>query len=137
MRISEARETVVVVYDLKGTLCNKCGKVFEAYDDSVKQFDLPMGYEIFKFDLCYDCIMDIIKTFKIVPTGFKSDPSYTSSYDLDHELHQELFETWKISNEWPDDKDENPYWEEYESLEVGPCETEDYASVILTLVKNN
>jgi len=117
MRIIENVETIVTVQDLKGIVCNKCGDVFNLENiDScpIQQINLYFGYES-KFDnqkwgidLCENCLLDIIKSFKIVPDNFMSDPSYTSSFDTDAVLHQDLFENWKSTNEW-NCEDENPY----------------------------
>ena len=101
-----------------GKICNGCGNVFEPYDEQVKSFESQMGYNVtWKYELCSTCILGIIKTFAIVPENFMSDSNFTSSFDLDHDLHQKLFVEWQETNVW--NCDENPwrdYYENYDEL---------------------
>ena len=115
MRVTENVEQVVVIQELKGIQCNKCGKSFQpSYANSIQQIDLSFGYssefdgQRWSLDLCEHCLLDIIKGCKVVPEGFMIDPSYLSPSDGDHDLHQQNFEDWKISGEWKDDAI-NPY----------------------------
>ena len=112
MRISENVEQTVTVSIPRGTICNRCGEPYSPYDENIHPFNSSLGYsENVGSDLCETCITNIIKTFKIVPTGFMSNlPCYESTYDTDHELHQRLFDEWKLTGiwNWPD---ENPYKE--------------------------
>lgn len=128
MKIVENVEQVVTVEIPKGTICNHCGETFEPYDSKIKSFssDLEESQSV-SAELCEVCLIHIIKGFKIVPTGFMSHlPYYASAYDIDHELHQKLFEEWKISNvwNWPD---ENPY-KEYMPVEDEEYENDFYKS---------
>lgn len=47
-------------------------------------------------DLCIDCLLDIIKTFKYVPNGFMQD----RYLELQSKQHQKVFDNWKQTNEW-------------------------------------
>ena len=128
MRITSARETIVIVDDLEGLVCNCCGKLFKPeQSDLVQHFDLHFGYHS-KFDnkgnwkgeICENCYVAFIKTFKIVPENFMSDPDYISDYDKDHNLHQELFDNWKETDEWPEDENTDCFYsfeENYEETE--------------------
>jgi len=114
MRIAESVQKVMIVEETRGIQCNKCGTVFQPYDEKIKEFNAPLGNSNdVRCDLCDDCLLEIIRTFKVVPTGFMSETGYTSSFETDKELHQNLFEEWKLTNEW-NCEDENPYKEFYE-----------------------
>jgi len=124
MRIFENVETIVVVSELKGVLCNKCGEVFSSHDDKIQSVNTPLGeYGDCKFEMCDKCILKMIKGFAIVPTNFKSNPNYTSSFDLDHTLHQKLFKQWQETNVW--NCDENP-WKDYYSSDNLNQDNESY-----------
>lgn len=91
--------------------CNKCGKEVKVdhekvceWEDDIKGFSLSFGYESsfdgerWSFDLCEDCLVNIIKEFKYVPDGFKKD-----QYDnFTQEEHQKIFDYWKETGEWED-----------------------------------
>lgn len=84
------REYEVVVkkekeLQLKFVTCNKCGKTKKLYGEDYKKaweaeefksFSCSFGYgskfdtENWIFDLCEDCLEDIVNTFKIKPEGF-------------------------------------------------------------------
>jgi len=115
MKITENVE--VIVPKLRGFICNKCGNAFDSHDDNIQSLNTKLGqdYGDCKFELCSNCILEIFKDFLIVPTGFMSDPTFTSSFDLDHDLHQNLFNEWKIINIW--NCDENPYRDYYENYD--------------------
>ena len=53
----------------------------------------------------------------------KSNPQFTSSFDLDHDLHQKLFVEWQETNIW--NCDENP-WQDYYSEGNSDQELESY-----------
>ena len=111
MIITKSVEVTEIKQVPVGKLCNKCGNVFELYDDRIQSSNTPLGeYGNCKSEICDNCWIEFIKSFSIVPTGFMSDPNFTSSFDLDHNLHQQLFNEWKISGEW--NCDENP-WRDY------------------------
>jgi hypothetical protein len=82
------------------TTCNKCAKIVEpeqvdhyvwetfAYEMYVDfKEGSPYERERWKFDLCEECIIELVKSFKIVPEwfNFSKDP-------------QKVFEEWKVSN---------------------------------------
>ncbi|WP_137743412.1 hypothetical protein [Robertmurraya siralis] len=89
-------------------ICNMCGKenIFEENDDSLnddtQHIELHFGYgskfdmERWSFDLCDDCLIEIVKQFKYVPEGFYED----SSLNLTPEEHQKIFDNWKETGEW-------------------------------------
>jgi|GEM_PF-2621711 len=86
-------------------ICNKCGKsIKRSYDEDFKTINLDFGYEssfdgeTWSFDLCDDCLEEMIKTFKYPPSGFKIDNHLL----LDDDMHQRVFEDWKITGEWED-----------------------------------
>jgi hypothetical protein len=117
MRVFENVETVVVVSEEKGIICNKCGKVSAPYSDTMHQIDIRVGqYGNWKFDLCEECLFGVVKEFQTVPQNFMSDPSVIAPFDTDHDLHQQLFENWKITNEW-DCGDTNYYKNYYNEYE--------------------
>jgi len=96
-----------------GKVCNKCGNVFSPHAEDIQPSNTDLGeYGNCKSEICNNCWLEFIRSFSIVPTGFKSSPHFTSSFDLDHELHQSLFKEWQISNVW--NCDENP-WKNYYS----------------------
>jgi len=114
MRVFEKVETVIVEQILVGSLCNKCGKVFSPHAENIKTSITDLGeYGKCVSEICDDCNLEFIKSFLIVPNGFKSSPHFTSSFDLDHELHQTLFKEWQISGIW--NCDENPWKDYYEN----------------------
>lgn len=89
--------------------CNNCGKgvniksdTSEEWTDDIKNFHVDFGYEShfdgekWSFDLCEECLVNLIKQFKHVPDGFKLD-GYS---DLSQEQHQQLFEDWKVDGTW-------------------------------------
>lgn len=91
--------------------CNKCGKRCDlenmefSFDiDMLHEFLVSFGYgssydmESWGFDLCEDCLLELIKTFKIVPEGFRLDEY--SPLDSGGFEHQLTFEDWKNTSEW-------------------------------------
>jgi hypothetical protein len=122
MRITESVEKITFVDELKEIQCNCCGKTFEPNNNefhSMQQINLSFGYESqfdnqkWDIDLCEVCLLKIIKGFKHVPDKFMSDPYHISSFDSDSVLHQQLFDEWKVNQEW-NYEDENPYEEYYQ-----------------------
>ncbi|MBM7598248.1 hypothetical protein JOC34_000605 [Virgibacillus halotolerans] len=94
--------------------CNKCGNSIVANlrdgegnfnQDLYHGIDLRFGYgsnhdlEHWNFDLCEDCLVEFVKTFKHVPSGFYLDTSYLNVED-ESEEHQKLFDHWKKTGEW-------------------------------------
>lgn len=84
-------------------ICNRCGKEvlkfdFEPYQDVVFYWGYGGKFdcEAWRFSLCEDCVLEMIKEFKIVPSGFRID-YYTP---LTKEQHQKTFEDWKKTGEW-------------------------------------
>ena len=95
----------------KTLICNKCGKVkiYDAADLAIyldckhkmNKISLTFDYTSdlngnWEFDLCDDCLLELIKTFKYIPKGFMQD-NYIL---LSDEQYQELFEDWKATGEW-------------------------------------
>jgi len=121
MEITRTEQIVV------GKLCNKCGNVFSSHAENIKTSVTDLGeYGNCKSEICDDCWIEFIRTFSIVPLGFKSNPQFTSSFDLDHDLHQKLFIEWQETNVW--NCDENP-WKDYyseDNLNQGFEEYEEY-----------
>ena len=113
MIITEDVIVETIVKNVVGIQCNKCGGIFEpSCADTTQQFNTSIGYtskypSSFKFDLCEECLTSIIKEFLVVPENFMNQSAYTPAFITDHNLHQSLFDEWKITNEWT--FDDNPY----------------------------
>lgn len=114
MRYYANEQKLVTVSELKGIQCNKCGEIFEPnYDNPTRQFradetNSGVFTSDFQFDLCEKCLIEIVKQFNIVPDNFMRRSGYVPSYIEDGDLHQELFEKWKLTEEWENDGD-NPF----------------------------
>lgn len=105
----------------KNTLvaCNKCGKETTKedcrWDTEYQNIKLSFGYgsghdsENWNFDICEECLITYVKTFKYVPRGFKIDGSLILMQDESDE-HQATFENWKKTGRW--------VWEEFVSIET-------------------
>jgi hypothetical protein len=87
----------------ESVICNKCGKEEvlsgekfqrEVQSNKFQSFDCSFGYgsnydmENWEFDLCEDCLEEIVKSFKIVPDGFGEDNEKISH-------PQSVFDEWK------------------------------------------
>lgn len=104
-------ETVTETKQIGHTsICNRCGKRNEIiqdkhydWEDDIKNFSIGFGYESkfdgenWRFDLCEDCLVSIIKEFKYVPEGFKEDRYNSFSSP---EEHQKVFDHWKETGNW-------------------------------------
>jgi len=124
MIITESVEITRTEQVIVGRLCNKCGNVFSSHAENIKTSNTDLGeYGNCKSEICDDCWIKFIRTFSIVPSGFKSNPQFTSSFDLDHDLHQKLFVEWQETNVW--NCDENP-WRDYYSNGNSDQEFEEY-----------
>lgn len=127
MRITKKVE--ILADEIVGIQCNKCGNWFEPnYTNTTQSFNTEFGegskYETsWDFEMCESCLENLVKTFKVVPSGFMGERSYVPAFITDHDLHQELFEEWKISGEW--NYDDNPYKEFYKEDEVQNSEPSD------------
>lgn len=115
-KVTEEKEIVVN----ESIRCNKCGKekerdfhseYFEDYEEGIwdtefQTFSFGFGYgsrydtEQWSFDLCDDCLTEIVKTFQYVPDGFMLDRSW-NIVENDHE-HQLIFDDWKETGQWED-----------------------------------
>jgi len=125
MIITESVEITRTEQVIVGRLCNKCGNVFSSHAENIKTSNTDLGeYGNCKSEICDDCWIEFIKTFSIVPSGFKSNPQFTSSFDLDHDLHQKLFVEWQETNVW--NCDENPWRDYYENYDELISEEESY-----------
>jgi hypothetical protein len=103
MRYYEKVKKTIEENEPRGIQCNKCGEFFDPSDENIEQVNTTSG----KYDVCKTCQTKIFKGFAIVPEGFMSTtPFYISAYELDHELHQKLFDEWKLTGIW--NWDENP-----------------------------
>lgn len=90
MKIFEKEKVLLVEKEVVSKVtyvCNKCGK--EEVEDTPEQdftvnnkiheFGVNFGYgssfdtEYWRFDLCNDCLMGLVKTFKHEPDGFGED----------------------------------------------------------------
>ncbi|WP_251552389.1 hypothetical protein [Neobacillus muris] len=86
MREYELVEKKVREYELKSVTCNKCGKTKKITSEDYQKeweaaefqsFSCSFGYgskfdmEEWNFDLCEDCLEEIVNSFKIKPEGFK------------------------------------------------------------------
>lgn len=73
------KETTQVVYEDQAIICNKCGKEVDLekandFEENLfHSFKVSFGYgskydlELWSFDLCEDCLLEFIDTFKIKP----------------------------------------------------------------------
>lgn len=116
--ITEERDIVVS----ESVVCNKCGKESIKKEDDhwfgedFQHIHLSFGYgssfesERWSFDLCDGCLIDIVRTFKYVPDGFKQD--YTEVKFVKDP--QKTFEKWKETGEWEEFADYT--YEELEDL---------------------
>lgn len=81
-------------------MCNKCG--CEIPDSINSNFYASFGYgskhdgQEWSFELCENCLEDIIKTFKYIPGGFKENPYI----HIDNEDRQKIFEEYKKTGEF-------------------------------------
>lgn len=113
--VKKKRLTQVTEVTVSETVtCNRCGKSTISVKDE-HNFDIDLyhnvgfsfGYgsnfdmERWSFDICEDCLVDFIKTFKHVPSGFQLDPSIIL-VENESDEHQMLFDHWKKTGEWDD-----------------------------------
>ncbi|WP_440109968.1 hypothetical protein [Paenibacillus sp. QZ-Y1] len=94
-------ETVTEEKDIhESTTCNKCGKLtkYEQVDHYVWEnfaYEFYVNFkegsiyerEKWKFDLCENCVIELVKSFKFVPEWFNFS-----------EKSQEVFEQWKATD---------------------------------------
>ena len=106
MRSYEKDEEIVVNQKLTSISCNKCGTNSsyamngeQLHDmEEFQEFNTSFGYgsrydmERWSFDLCDDCLTELIKSFRIAPNGFGED-SYYAVYP------QAMFNKWKETGE--------------------------------------
>jgi hypothetical protein len=109
-KVTEKKVTMVEEVIIEESICcNKCGKEYKksheeqyCWDAKMQSFSASFGYgskydmEHWQFDLCEDCLVEIIKSFKYVPDGFMQE---TSLYPIEKD-HQKVFELWKNSGTW-------------------------------------
>lgn len=91
--------------------CNKCGKSLKVNENECivddrqnepHEFVCDFGYyssfdgERWNFDLCETCLVELVKSFKLVPDGFMIDRDYIQ---LEKD-HQRIFEKWKSTGKW-------------------------------------
>lgn len=111
MHIIKTKEVEVIKMEsqiVKETkICNKCGKeITPTYSDNFINFFQRFGYEsnfdgeTWDWDICPECLLEWIKTFKYVPDGF-----FQGEYNiLSPEQHQKVFDNWKETDEWEEFK---------------------------------
>ncbi len=69
-KITETREVEII----EEVICNKCGEAIDEYSSYVgARMSCGYGSRIgdgvnISFDICEDCVIEIMKTFKIPPT---------------------------------------------------------------------
>lgn len=102
MRKTVSFETLVNKEKLTEICCNKCGRATKFEDDSDTDYSINeyqtinvgFGYgsrfdmQSWSFELCEDCLVDLLKTFKYSPSGFGQDSYYAYN-------EQQTFEDWK------------------------------------------
>lgn len=102
MRERRTEERITIETVVTNVICNKCKKesINETWGESVFQhIRCSFGYgsdydmENWSFDLCEDCLTDVIKTFEIVPDGWSAD-NYAPF------CPQASFDKWKTTGEW-------------------------------------
>lgn len=92
---------VVEEYHITEVVCNKCGCTSGKLQDDdsyaaneFQEFGTYFGYgsrfdmERWSFDLCEDCLVELIKTFKHSPSGFAQENYFVHNEQL-------TFEKWK------------------------------------------
>lgn len=102
MREYKTIKQTVDVNVLQSVTCNKCGSHSVENDQSCNQeyqtFQTSFGYgsrydmESWRFELCEDCLTELVKSFKYVPDGFGEDSFYAK-------YPQIMFEHWKETGE--------------------------------------
>ena len=81
-------------------VCNKCG--VDIPDSVSGGYDVGFGYgskhdnESWSFELCEDCLLELISTFKHIPKGFYDNP-YIQLSDNEKRV---VFDTWKKTGEF-------------------------------------
>lgn len=103
MREHKKEERTIQETVVTNVICNKCKKesTNETWGKSVfQEFHCSFGYgsqydmETWSFDLCEDCLTDLIKTFEVVPYGWSTD-NYAPPFSP-----QASFDKWKATGEW-------------------------------------
>lgn len=86
----------------KRTICNYSGKIIEINDDNfiennlIHNFSVSFGYgspfdgDTWEFDLTEESLINFIKCFKIMPTGFADGAKYSDK----------VFEEWLETDEY-------------------------------------
>lgn len=107
MRITQEVEITDVTTRLVQVVCNRCGKEFHrregdyCWNARVHQFSVSFGYgsgfdgERWAFDLCEDCLLAVIREFRLVPDGFLEPPVRGCPVD-----RQAAFEHWRATGQW-------------------------------------
>jgi len=81
MKVIESKETIVIEDKLIAVACNKCGEIVDFEQSQPYQsFDITFGYgpddnKNLRFEICDECIKDIVKGFKIEPEVTVNDVS--------------------------------------------------------------
>lgn len=106
MRRVEEKQVISVERQVTSVTCNRCGRTFTPtadqpwWDAAVHEIRVSFGYgsrhdgETWLFDLCEECLLTIIREFRIVPDGFFGNRC------AELERRQAAFEQWKETGEW-------------------------------------
>jgi len=118
------KKVIKEVNEVVAIQCHQCGEYFEP-TSTIQNFKTSIGQSMSAFDfwLCETCLTNIVKGLLVVPENFMNESGYVPTFISDHELHQTLFDEWKITNEW--NYDEDP-WKEYYSSDNSNQEFEEY-----------
>lgn len=104
MREYETKEVLKQEEYVTKIICNRCNNEGQPteFEDEIKNISINFSYEsphdgqTWHFDLCEECIVDIVKQFKHVPEGFKDN-----HYEVfTRKQHQYIFDKWKLTGEW-------------------------------------
>ena len=79
-------------------VCNKCGQEFKYTTDMIASFSYGSRFdmETWEFNICDDCIKELMQTFVVVPRGFMVN----GSLELTPEQHQTTFDSWRETGKW-------------------------------------
>ena len=103
MRKQAEKEVTITEYETVEFGCNRCGKLEQNADSFTENgfhnFGVNFGYgskydtDQWEFDLCEDCLFEVVKDFKVAPSGFMIDSyEYVEDYE---KTSQENFLRWK------------------------------------------
>lgn len=102
--VVEVTKTIEVKeIESQNAICNKSGKKIQVTNsDDFTHLNLRFGYasrfdgQSWRFDLSDEAMLDIVRTFKIVPEGFMLD----AGEEMTQGQHQAMFDRWKKTGLW-------------------------------------